>query len=171
MLTEAELLQYIYQTTEMGRDGIQSVLPHAEDETFHQALEQQLTEYEKLYGATGKMLRERGQEPKGLNPMVKASSEMMSAMKTMADHSTSKIAEMMIQGNTMGMTKSLKHLHDYHGKDERVRDLANKQGRRRIGAALSCACCHKNRNISVIMGENRFSIQQTRRRRLWTRRS
>ena len=41
MLTEAELLQYIYQTTEMGRDGIQSVLPHAEDETFHQALEQQ----------------------------------------------------------------------------------------------------------------------------------
>ena len=37
-----------------------------------------------------------------------------------------KIAEMMIQGNTMGMTKSLKHLHDYHGKDERVRDLANK---------------------------------------------
>ena len=111
MLTEAELLQYIYQTTEMGRDGIQSVLPHAEDETFHQALEQQLTEYEKLYGATGKMLRERGQEPKGLNPMVKASSEMMSAMKTMADHSTS---------------KSLKHLHDYHGKDERVRDLANK---------------------------------------------
>ena len=97
MLTEAELLQYIYQTTEMGRDGIQSVLPHAEDETFHQALEQQLTEYEKLYGATGKMLRERGQEPKGLNPMVKASSEMMSAMKTMADHSTSKIAEMMIQ--------------------------------------------------------------------------
>ena len=37
MLTEAELLQYIYQTTEMGRDGIQSVLPHAEDETFHQA--------------------------------------------------------------------------------------------------------------------------------------
>ena len=57
MLTEAELLQYIYQTTEMGRDGIQSVLPHAEDETFHQALEQQLTEYEKLYGATGKMLR------------------------------------------------------------------------------------------------------------------
>ena len=52
MLTEAELLQYIYQTTEMGRDGIQSVLPHAEDETFHQALEQQLTDDEQLYGAT-----------------------------------------------------------------------------------------------------------------------
>ena len=124
MLTEAELLQYIYQTTEMGRDGIQSVLPHAEDETFHQALEQQLTEYEKLYGATGKMLRERGQEPKGLNPMVKASSEMMSAMKTMADHSTSKIAEMMIQGNTKGMIKGLKTLHQFGQQDEQINTLS-----------------------------------------------
>ena len=126
MLTEAELLQYIYQTTEMGRDGIQSVLPHAEDETFHQALEQQLTEYEKLYGATGKMLRERGQEPKGLNPMVKASSEMMSAMKTMADHSTSKIAEMMIQGNTKGMIKGLKTLHQFGQQDEQINTLSQK---------------------------------------------
>ena len=126
MLTEAELLQYIYQTTEMGRDGIQSVLPHAEDETFHQALEQQLTEYEKLYGATGKMLRERGQEPKGLNPMVKASSEMMSAMKTMADHSTSKIAEMMIQGNTRGMIKGLKTLHQFGQQDEQINTLSQK---------------------------------------------
>ena len=126
MLTEAELLQYIYQTTEMGRDGIQSVLPHAEDETFHQALEQQLTEYEKLYGATGKMLQERGQEPKGLNPMVKASSEMMSAMKTMADHSTSKIAEMMIQGNTKGMIKGLKTLHQFGQQDEQINTLTQK---------------------------------------------
>ena len=72
------------------------------------------------------MLRERGQEPKGLNPMVKASSEMMSAMKTMADHSTSKIAEMMIQGNTMGMTKSLRQMRTYASEDGRVKDLADK---------------------------------------------
>lgn len=68
MLTEAELLQYIYQTTEMGRDGIQSVLPHAEDETFHQALEQQLTEYEKLYGATGRCCGNVARSPRGSIP-------------------------------------------------------------------------------------------------------
>lgn len=33
---------------------------------------------------------------------------------------------MMIQGNTMGMTQSLRNLNDYPGKDERVRDLASK---------------------------------------------
>ena len=126
MLTETEMLQYVYQATEMGRDGIQSVLKYADEEPFRQALEQQLTEYEKLCGSTGQMLKERGEEPKGINPMAKVSSEVMSTMKTMTDRSSSKIAEMMVQGNTMGMTKSLKHLHDYHGRDERVKDLANK---------------------------------------------
>ena len=33
---------------------------------------------------------------------------------------------MMIQGNTMGLTKGLRNLHSYHGKDVRVRELAHK---------------------------------------------
>lgn len=126
MLTESELLQYIHQATDMGVDGIRTVLPYAEDARFHQALEQQLAEYEKLYDASGRMLQERGQEPKDTSPIAKASSELMATMKTLTDRSSSKIAGMMVQGNTMGMTKSIQHLRDYHGKDERVRDLANK---------------------------------------------
>ena len=42
MLTEAELLNDIYRTTEMGRDGIETVLPHSEEGPFRAALEQQL---------------------------------------------------------------------------------------------------------------------------------
>lgn len=126
MLTEAELLNYIYQTTEMGQDGIRTVLPYTKAGPFHSALEQQLAEYETIRSTSHELLRERGQEPKGINPVAKLSAEMTSAVKTMTDHSTSKIAEMMVQGNTMGMTKSIKHLRDYHGKDVRVRELANK---------------------------------------------
>ena len=126
MLTESELLQSIHQSTNMGREGIQSVLNYAKDDRLRQALEQQLVEYEKLAGASGKMLLERDEKPKETNPVAKASSAAMSAMKLMADPSASKIAEMMIQGNTMGMTQSLRNLNDYPGKDERVRDLASK---------------------------------------------
>ena len=126
MLTESELLQSIHQSTNMGREGIQSVLNYAKDDRLRQALEQQLVEYEKLAGASGKMLLERDEKPKETNPVAKASSAAMSAMKLMADPSASKIAEMMIQGNTMGMTHSLRNLNDYPGKDERVRDLASK---------------------------------------------
>ena len=123
-MKETELLQYVHKTTEMGRDGIQTVLKYAEDETFHQALEQQKTEYDKLNGACARMLQERGEDPKGVNPVARASTQVMAAMQAMADHSTSKIAEMMVQGNTMGMVKSIQHLHDYHGQDRRVRELA-----------------------------------------------
>ena len=42
MLTESELLQSIHQSTNMGREGIQSVLNYAKDDRLRQALEQQL---------------------------------------------------------------------------------------------------------------------------------
>ena len=104
MLTESELLQSIHQSTNMGREGIQSVLNYAKDDRLRQALEQQLVKYEKLAGASGKMLLERDEKPKETNPVAKASSAAMSAMKLMADPSASKIAEMMIQGTVMGIT-------------------------------------------------------------------
>lgn len=84
MLTESELLQSIHQSTNMGREGIQSVLT-MQDDRLRQALEQQLVEYEKLAGASGKMLLERDEKPKETNPVAKASSAAMSAMKLMAD--------------------------------------------------------------------------------------
>ena len=126
MLTEAELLNDIYRTTEMGRDGIETVLPHSEEGPFRAALEQQLAEYRAIHGTAAEMLRARGQEPKGLSPVVRFSAGMAGAFRSMAGQSTSKIAEMMIQGNTMGVTKSLRVIHDYSMKDERVSDLANK---------------------------------------------
>ena len=41
------------------------------------------------------------------------------------DHSASKIAEMTIQGNNMGISKTLQHIHDYHGGGP-AKDLAQR---------------------------------------------
>ena len=121
LLTGAELLNDIYRTTEMGRDGIETVLPHSGEGPFRAALE-----YRAIHGTAAEMLRARGQEPKGLSPVVRFSAGMAGAFRSMAGPSTSKIAEMMIQGNTMGLTKGLRNLHSYHGKDVQVRELAHK---------------------------------------------
>ncbi len=126
MLTEQELLQSIYKTTDMGRGSIQNVLRFAGGQPFRQALEQQRTEYDQILSAAGDLLRERDEIPQGVHPLARASTDIMSAMKTLADRSDSKIAEMMIQGNTMGMTKSIRNLHEYNGLDDRVRGLADK---------------------------------------------
>ena len=126
MFSENQLLNHIYQTAEMGQEGIQSVLKYTEEPRLVSALNSQLTEYEKLQSAAGSMLQARGEPPKGLGPVAKASSEMMSTMKAMTDRSASNIAEMMIQGSTMGVTKSLRTIRDCDVKDDCVRRLADK---------------------------------------------
>lgn len=47
MKDDCTLLNHIRQTTEMGADGIDSVLPYTNGE-FRQALKQQRTEYKKF---------------------------------------------------------------------------------------------------------------------------
>lgn len=125
-MNEIDLLSHVYQTAEMGQDGITSVLKHSRDPSLRQALERQKREYRELQASAGDMLRSRGVQPDGVGAAAKLSSELMSAMKTMVDHSSTKIAEMMIQGSTMGVTKSLRTLRDCRPEDPRVKDLADK---------------------------------------------
>jgi len=126
LLNEKELLNHIYQTAEMGREGIQSVLKYTEEPALADALNSQYTEYEKLQNAAGALLHARGERPHGLNPVAKASSEVMSTMKAMTDRSPANIAEMMIQGSTMGVTKSLRTIRDCNVKEGEVRRLADR---------------------------------------------
>ena len=126
MLSESQLLNHIYQTAEMGQEGIRSVLKYTDEPQLTRALNSQLAEYEQLQNSAGSMLQARGEQPKGLGPMVKASSEVMSTMKAMTDRSATNIAEMMIQGSTMGVTKSLRTIRDCDMKDDGVRRLADK---------------------------------------------
>ena len=126
MLSENQLLNHIYQTAEMGCEGIQSVLRYAQEPRLTEALNSQLSEYEKLQNTAGAMLQARGEPPKGLGPMAKASSEVMSTMKAMTDRSAANIAEMMIQGSTMGVTKSIRTIRDCDLRDDGVRRLASK---------------------------------------------
>ena len=124
MIDSNEMLRYIYETSDMGCYGIQSILDTAGEGPFHDALQEQLTEYARLREEADGRLRRRGIAPEGVGAMAKLSSRMMSGLKTLTDRSPSHIAEMMIEGNTMGMTKSIQHLHDYKEKDD-IRALAN----------------------------------------------
>jgi len=125
-MKEIDLLSHVYQTADMGRDGIKSVRKRVQDPKLLRALDAQDEEYRKLQDSAGSMLRARGIQPDGVGAMAKMGSEMMSAVQTMMDSSATKIAEMMIQGNTMGMTKSLRTIRDCKPRDGQVKDLADK---------------------------------------------
>ena len=125
MKDDCTLLNHIRQTTEMGVNGIDSVIQYA-DGTFRQALEQQRTEYNKIHSSADQLLRKHGGRPEDVSAFAKWSSELSSGVKTMMDSSQSNIADMMIRGNTMGVTKGMQTMRECNVSDTDVTSLANK---------------------------------------------
>ena len=121
-MKDIELLQYVHETASMGVLGLRDLLPQVESAKMKQSLHTQIHEYQD----SAKLLQSKGSEPKDPGLMARLSSQAMATMKTLADSSDSKLAEMVIQGNNMGVTKGLKHLHDYQGNDPKIRALAEK---------------------------------------------
>ena len=121
---DTELLQYVHKTAQMGIKGLEDVEGQIQEEPLREAVGRQVAEYRKISNKAGELLRSHGEEPDDVGLMARLSSEVMSKAKTFPDASASKIAEMVIQGNTMGITKGIKHLNDYAGDDRQVKALA-----------------------------------------------
>lgn len=102
---DMKLLEVIYEGAQMGRDSIMQLVKASDDAEFRRALEVQQTEYQKIMDDAEGQIRALGAEPEGLGLIAKVSSGVMSAVKTLADDSVANMAEMMIQGSTMGVTK------------------------------------------------------------------
>ena len=66
MNDDCTLLNAIRQTTEMGTDGIDAVLPYTSGE-FRQALKQQRTEYQKIHDSADTLLHKLGGEPEDVS--------------------------------------------------------------------------------------------------------
>lgn len=125
-MNDKEFLNLISKNAEMGKVGIDSVMDYTRDERMREALRVQAKEYDKIYCEAAEMLKARNAEIEHISPMAKMGSEMTSAMKTMRDHSAAKIAEMMIQGSTMGVTKLMKNRGEYDGNDDDILSLSDK---------------------------------------------
>ena len=126
MKTNKEMLSSILKTTQMGQVGIRSVLDASMQPELRRALESQLREYDTIESEAHSIASERGWELPELNPGVRFMSDMMTRMKLNYDHTDSKIAGMMIQGNTRGIITGLKNQHHFVGQDGRINSLAQK---------------------------------------------
>lgn len=126
MKDSKDILSSLLKTTQMGQVGIRSVEGAANGTQLKKALRSQLQEYNQIEQETYALAKERGWTLQELNPMARTMADMASRGKLMYKKNDSKIAEMMVQGNTRGVIKSLKNLHRYHQNDGRVTALAQK---------------------------------------------
>lgn len=125
-MQDAEMLNFILKNAEMGRIGIADVMQYSKNERLNLELRDQMDEYDKIYCTAKEMMTENNYRIEPVGAMAKMSSQVMTAMKAMPNPSASNIADMMIKGNTMGVTKMLKRQSEYEGDNPEIRNLAQK---------------------------------------------
>lgn len=126
MNKNVEMLNYIYQNSQMGLDTISHLLGIVEDEEYKRVLKSQYKEYDEIFQETKDKLKNYDKEGKDINFYQKATADVMINLKTITDKSPSHISEMMIQGSTMGVIESIKKLKEYKDADKDILDLGQK---------------------------------------------
>lgn len=127
MIHEIELLNLIHQNADMGRDSTKHIIKLSDDVEFLHALNSQLDEYEQAYDTSGRLLQKLNAQPEDASTMAKTMAHISSTMKSLVTPSTSKLAEMIIDGSTMGVTNLSKQINSYSGKNHEVLDIAKNQ--------------------------------------------
>ena len=121
-----EILSSVLKTTQMGHIGIRSALEAEMKPELRQAMEAQLQEYDAIETQAHSIAAERNWVLPELNPSIRFMTDRMTKMKLSYGEVNSKIAEMMIRGNTSGVIKGLKNLHQMEQQDDSVSALSLK---------------------------------------------
>jgi len=118
-----EMLNFVYQNSQMGVDTIKQLLGITEDENFKRHLESQFNEYKEIHCAAQKALNENGQDEKGISTMDKIKTYLMINMQTMTDKTPSHISEMLIIGSNRGIIDAIKNLKKYNDAEPSIVSL------------------------------------------------
>lgn len=126
MKSNKELLNGLLHTTQMGQTGIRCVLDRVIRPGLKEEMKDQLKEYDAIEKEALRIATARGWNLSNLNPGVRMMSEMMSRAKLMGGDVDSKIAGMLVQGNTRGLILGMKNLHRNQKNDTQITDLAQR---------------------------------------------
>ena len=126
MINSERVLNDIIKTCQMGIQGIDIVMDKTSEPALRQALKVQRKEYSDLE-AEGKLLAQRkGISIEQIGAVTRRMSAWLSRGQLLVGEPNSKIAGMMIQGNTRGMILVLKNTRRCDTSDEQIAELAQK---------------------------------------------
>lgn len=124
---DTELLNFIFQNSQMGADTINRLLDIVEDNReFKDKISAQKEGYRSINETAKELLKNHGYDEKGINSFEKIKTYVMINMQTMSDKSASHIAEMLIIGSNMGIIDSIKKQRQYSDADKKILDLMHK---------------------------------------------
>ena len=126
MKTNKEVLTSVIKTVQMGQSGIRCVQEKASATQLQQILQDQLNEYDSIERQAYALATRKGWLLDPLDSSVERMSSMMARMQLVGKNKDSKIAKMLVQGNTRGMIKGLKNLHHCVPLDPSIDAIAHK---------------------------------------------
>lgn len=116
----AHLADHIYKDAKMGADSINDALKGIKDpiekEKIRAELTKQLEEYENFASKAEKVLTDMNVSPKEEGMMAKMGAKAGIMMNMMKDSTSSHVAEMMIEGLSMGITDTTKRVRQAEEK-------------------------------------------------------
>ena len=124
--TEVNVLDELSKGACMGRDAIHFIMDKVEDESLKEELNRQYREYKEVSEEINKIYPEYSEgEPHKTSAMNKMMTWYGIEMKTFMDSSTSKIAELLLQGTNMGIIEG-RRLLNHKDSNEEINKLLEK---------------------------------------------
>ena len=125
MSENIELLNFIYQNSQMGVTTLKQLLPLVEDEELKKHIEKQRQGYLHFHQEAKEKLHQEGYDEEGINAFEKMRSYLMINMQTMMDKSREHIAKMVFIGSNMGVVEAIAKIHRYPNAKKEVLDIMN----------------------------------------------
>ena len=126
MINSQRVLNDVIKTSQMGINGINVVMDKTSEPALRQALKVQRREYSDIEQQAKLLAQRKGYRIDQLRPITRRMGALMSKGQLLVGEPNSKIAGMMIQGNTRGMILSLKNMRRCNQPDPQVAQLAQK---------------------------------------------
>ena len=121
-----QLLQDVVRNARTGRDAVEQLMKKTAEGSMREELSREKEEYDVVRREGERALKDAGGSAEPVGPLSKAGMWVGLEMETLADRSDSHIAEIVIQGATMGVIEMTRSLNIYDGADPEARGLASR---------------------------------------------
>ena len=121
-----ELLRDVVRNARTGQDAVEQLMRKADEGRMRDELIREKEDYAVTRRESEQALANAGGSAEPAGPLEKAGMWVGLEMETLTDRSDAHIAEIVIQGATMGVIEMTKSLNTYDGADSGARSLASK---------------------------------------------
>ena len=125
MSKEKALLNSVYQSSRMGVESINNIISKVENNQIRDRMLKDKNTFDEIANSAADMIFQMGEKPEEKSVFSKFGAEIGAKMSVMNDNSTTKIAEMMMQGASCGIVEVTRAVKSAPDAKPEAQQIAN----------------------------------------------